>query len=367
MLDDQDSTQSPERLAALYRYQILDTPREPAFDQLVELAASICEAPISVINLIEGHRQWFKAEVGLGIRETPLDISICRHVLLQPGITVIEDMRDDQRLCFNPLVNKDSGLRFYAGCLLEDPNGQGIGTLCVLDRRPRELSGSQRKALKTLADQVLAQMELRLAISQKNELLAQKDLLLQEVNHRTKNNLQLISSLIQLQARRLTNPIAKKALMDTQARISSIALMHEKLYQASDTESVDLSVFLDSLIDGLRDTVSAKVRFEVDTVPVYVSLDKAIPLSLIVNELITNALKYAYPGAGTVWLSLAERDQRFELRVWDEGVGLPQGFDIHTSRSLGMKLITSLAKQIGSEAELKALSPGVECRLRFTR
>lgn len=171
-----DPAGSLERLSALRSYGILDTPRESDFDELVELAAQICDAPISVVNLIEDHRQWFKAEVGLGIRETPLDVSICRHVLLQPGITIISDLRDDPRMCANPLVTGDSGLRFYAGCLLETPEGHGIGTLCILDRSPRILTARQQIALKTLANQVMAQMELRRSLQQKTKLLEQKEM-----------------------------------------------------------------------------------------------------------------------------------------------------------------------------------------------
>jgi GAF domain-containing protein len=182
-----DPADSIERLAALRSYEILDTPRESEFDELVQLAAEICEAPISVVNLIEDRRQWFKAEVGLGIRETPLDVSICRHVLLQPGITMISDLRNDPRMCANPLVTADSGLRFYAGCLLETPDGHGIGTLCVLDRSPRVLTSRQQSALKTLANQVMAQLELRRSLRQKTRLLEQQEMLLKEVNHRTKS------------------------------------------------------------------------------------------------------------------------------------------------------------------------------------
>ena len=203
---DPASADSSARLAALYSYEILDTPREAEFDDLVQLAANICGAPISVINLIETHRQWFKAETGLGIRETPIDVSICRHVLLQPGITVIPDLRADARMCLNPLVTADNGLRFYAGCLLETPDGQGIGTLCILDNRPRDLRPEQLFALRTLAAQVMAQMELRKSLKHKTVLLEQKDTLLKEVNHRTKNNLQLISSLLNRQAGHIADP-----------------------------------------------------------------------------------------------------------------------------------------------------------------
>jgi two-component sensor histidine kinase len=355
------------RLAALYSYDILDTPRETAFDDLVSLAGQICGSPISVINLIEEHRQWFKAEVGLGIRETPLDLSICQHVLLQPGITVIPDLRNDPRLCANPLVTAENGLRFYAGCLLETPEGQGIGTLCILDHRERELSPQQLSALRTLAAQVMAQMELRKSLRQKTVLLEQKDLLLKEVNHRTKNNLQLIVNLIQLQLRQMTDDTARAALQDTSRRIMSIAAVHEKLYRADQVDAVDAAGYLHEVLDGLQATVQADIHFEVRLASVMLPLDKAIPLALIVNELVTNSLKYAYPDAtdGVIHVELTCTAGQLTLRVADHGLGLPSGFEQRRSRSLGMRIITSLASQIGAQVAFGNLRPGVECIVRF--
>ncbi len=126
-----------ERLEALARYEILDTPREPQFDDVARLAADIFEAPIAVVNLIAEGRQWFKAEVGIGADELPLDVSICAHAILQPGIFVVPDTTQDARFVRNPLVSGEPGLRFYAGALLETPEGLPLGTVCVLDTKPR--------------------------------------------------------------------------------------------------------------------------------------------------------------------------------------------------------------------------------------
>ena len=107
-----------DRLAALESYAILDTPLEPLFDDLVELAADVCEAPIAVINFIADGRQWFKAEKGIGARELPLDVSICRFAIQQSGMFVVPDLSQDPRFKANPLVMEPGGLRFYAGALL---------------------------------------------------------------------------------------------------------------------------------------------------------------------------------------------------------------------------------------------------------
>jgi PAS domain S-box-containing protein len=159
-----------ERLAALDRYGILDTPREPEFDDIVRLAADIFEAPIAVVNLIASGRQWFKAEVGIGAEELPLDVSICAHAILQPDIFVVPDTTKDERFARNPLVVGDPGLRFYAGALLETAEGLPLGTVCVLDTKPRPqgITDRQRLTLQVLANQVMSQLELRRIVAERD-------------------------------------------------------------------------------------------------------------------------------------------------------------------------------------------------------
>lgn len=160
-----------DRLSALQAYGILDTEPEQAFDDIVHLAARICEAPIAVVNLIDRGRQWFKAETGLGVRETPLDTSFCAHALLQDEGMVIPDATKDSRFDCNPLVTGESGLRFYAGRLLKSADGFALGTLCVLDTRvrPEGLTPLQADTLDILSRQVMAQLELRRAIREREE------------------------------------------------------------------------------------------------------------------------------------------------------------------------------------------------------
>ena len=158
-----------DRLNALDRYEVLDTTREPEFDDIVRLVADVFEAPISVVNLIARNRQWFKAEVGIGADELPLDVSICAHAILQRGIFIVPDTTQDARFDCNPLVTRDPGLRFYAGALLETPNGLPLGTVCVLDTKPRPegVTPRQRLALEVAARQVMAQLELRRALAER--------------------------------------------------------------------------------------------------------------------------------------------------------------------------------------------------------
>ena len=190
-----------ERIAALKSYDILDTPPEPDFDDLLQLVAQICEAPRAAISLIDADRQWFKSEIGLAMRETPLDVSICSDIVLKPGLTVVQDATKDPRFVSHPLVTGPPHIRFYAGVLLETSEGVALGTLCVLDDDVRELTEPQAFALRTLAHQVMALLELRRAVAQRDQALAAREraeegkkLLTRELHHRVKNTLATVQA-----------------------------------------------------------------------------------------------------------------------------------------------------------------------------
>ncbi len=148
------------RLEALRQYSLFDSPPEQAFDDLTTLAAHICEAPISLISLIDERRQWFKSMVGLSATEIPRDVSFCAHTILQPDLFIVPDAAQDERFADNPLVTGPAHIRFYAGAPLLTRDRQALGTLCVMDRVPRQLSPSQQEALSALSRQVMAQLEL---------------------------------------------------------------------------------------------------------------------------------------------------------------------------------------------------------------
>ena len=149
------------RLAALDSYNVLDTPREQDFDDLALLASTICDTPIAVINLIGEDRQFFKAEVGLGVRETPLDTSFCARAILENDFLIVPDATKDPRFENNPLVTGTPHIRFYAGVLLKSDDGLPIGTVCVLGHEPKQLTNAQKTALEALGRQVMSHLELR--------------------------------------------------------------------------------------------------------------------------------------------------------------------------------------------------------------
>ena len=139
-------------IAALRRFQVLDTPPEAQFDALVEVASAVCGKPISLISLVDTDRQWFKANVGLpGAQQTPRDVAFCAHTVLGDGIFEVEDATRDARFADNPLVIGQPDIRFYAGAPLKLSNGERVGTLCVIDRVPGKLTAEQRGVLSRLA------------------------------------------------------------------------------------------------------------------------------------------------------------------------------------------------------------------------
>ncbi|WP_218033545.1 GAF domain-containing protein [Adhaeribacter aerolatus] len=154
------------RLQALLAYKILDTPAEREFDDLAALAAYICDTPIALITLLTEDRQWFKARIGISAPETPRCHSFCQYAIEKADILEIPDALQDIRFFQNPFVLGEPNIRFYAGSPLVNADGYKLGTLCVIDKFPRELSESQKMALGSLANQVVAHLELRLKIRQ---------------------------------------------------------------------------------------------------------------------------------------------------------------------------------------------------------
>jgi len=154
------------RIDSLRSYQLLDTPFEAAFDDVVRLVAYVCQTPISLVTLVDDQRQWFKAAVGIADRETHRDVSFCAHAIVEPTeMLEVQDTHTDERFNTNPFVVAAPHIRFYAGVPLVSPEGHALGTLCTLDNRPRKLDDKQREALRAIANTVSTQLELRRTIA----------------------------------------------------------------------------------------------------------------------------------------------------------------------------------------------------------
>ena len=299
-----------ERLAALRSYGILDTPLEQDFEDIVRIAAHVCNAPISVINLIDDTRQWFKAEIGLGVRETPLDVSICAHAILQPGLFVVDDTTKDARFSCNPLVTGKPHLRFYAGALLETPEGLPLGTVCVLDYKPRELTSEQAFTLRALARQVMAQLELRRGLAEAEEARRQQQLLIRELHHRVKNTLATVQAIMGSTARASTT--MEQFQHAFIGRIASLAKTHSLLTEER-WQTISLRDLVCLELEPYDDATVKRIHIQgpaIDLPP-----EMAVPLGMAIHELTTNAVKYGslseFGGAVAVtWDILTEGSER---------------------------------------------------------
>lgn len=180
------------RLKALYDYDVLDTEAEKIFDDLTQLAAQICDTPITLISLVDPNRQWFKSKVGLEAEETSREIAFCAHAIHQKEIFEVEDTLQDTRFFDNPLVTSGPNIRFYAVTPLISRDGHAVGTLCVIDDKPNKLTDNQRQALEVLGRSVISQMELRKHIKELKKANEHKTEFLSNMSHELRTPLNAI-------------------------------------------------------------------------------------------------------------------------------------------------------------------------------
>ncbi len=348
------------RVAALRDYDILDTPQESDFDDIAKLASAICGAPISVVNLIDADRQFFKAEVGLGVRETPLDNSICGHVILEHDFVEIEDTHEDSRLQDNPLCTPEAGLRFYAGAILRTADDLPIGTLCVLDYRPRRLSPFQRDAIVVLARQVMTQLDLRRA-------LKMQVMMRNEIDHRVKNSLLSVSALVRLERSRSTDATLSAALDAVGQRVDTIALVHQELHRPGAGDDVDLGNYIGKLSDLLRRIAPASVEVRAEIEHVSVPARLVAPVGMIVSEFVMNSIKHAFPDGrpGRVAITVTERaNGEVALLCEDDGVGFGEPAE-GAPIGLGLRIIDASVAQLRGRAEKPRSESGVRLQVVF--
>ena len=358
-----------DRLAALRSYRILDTSPEPAFDDLVQLAARACQAPIALISLIDERRQWFKAEVGLGVRETALDRSICLTATLQPGMTIVPDLTEDPRFARNPLVTGEPHLRFYAGAVLKTPEGVPLGALCVLDCMPRDLTEEQASTLTMLARQVMSQLELRRAIAERDERLEasqqieqRQTLLVRELHHRVKNTLATVQALVGATGR--SSGSFKEFYHSFSNRIVSLAKTHNLLTEDY-WQTASLRVIALNELKPFAD--SRQPRFMLIGPSVELSADLAVPVGMALHELTTNAVRYGALSVPTGYVrvqwTLDEHEGVRKLHLEWREFGGPQVKEPQ-HRGFGSTLLQRvLPMQCKAEVEVHYASDGLRFRM----
>ena len=232
------------RLEALRGLDIHDTAPEGAFDDLARLAAKVCSTPSALVSLVDQDRQWIKAKVGLDVTETPRDLSVCAHAILEHDVCVIPDLAADPRFSANPMVTSGPNLHFYAGAPLVTAEGLALGMVCVLDHKPRELSEEQKGLLRSLARQVMAQLELRREVKSLARAIAERDAAQRELRS-SEQRLQAI----------LDSTTAVVYAKDTQGRYVVINRQFEDLFHVSRQQMMgktDLDVFPKEAAEAFR-------------------------------------------------------------------------------------------------------------------
>lgn len=325
-----------ERIKALRAYAILDTPADKHFDDLVVVASYICETPIAMVSLVDTDRQWFKAKVGLEVEQTSRDVAFCGHAILEDTILEVPDATADPRFAENALVTGDPGIRFYAGVPLITSDNFALGTLCVVDRQPRELNDAQREALAALARQVVAMIESHRAYVQVRELARQKEEFLRVASHDLKNPLQAIQGASELLAlfteREHSSPEMREFIEMIQNRAEVMQRIIEDFVDCQALEDGQLRIARapTDLAEMAREVVAGQMAIAKDkdialtlaVVPPVppASVDRA-RIAQVLENLVGNALKFS-PRGTAVTLRLSTVAQRLRCEVVDQGPGL---------------------------------------------
>lgn len=328
------------RLQNLKAYRVLDTAPEPGFDRITRCAAQIAETPIALVSLVGAERQWFKSRHGLGATETPRSISFCHHAVKAGTPMVVENALEDPRFRDNPLVTGEPHIRFYAGAPLITPAGHAIGTLCVIDTKPRSLSQDALRRLGDLAGLVVDQMELRSSVSRLAEADTIKNRFFAQISHDFRTPLNAIIGF----AEAMRAGIGVKSEDKRNEYLDLIAgsghalhdLIGEMLDLARDGKAVNVEdmnpVELRDLMRNVGDDLDHMVRSKkvriVNAIPPEASAftSRAV-LRRVLTNLVSNAIKYNKPG-GTVEVGCETgKFGKVRISVTDTGIGIHS--DLH--------------------------------------
>jgi len=324
------------RLAALHQLRILDTAPEPELDDLTNMVAFVCGTPMAVVSLVDSDRQWFKSRFGVSEIETPREISFCQHAILQRGLFVVPDARLDERFRDSPLVLDGPRIRFYAGAPLLDDDGHALGTLCTMDRVPRELSRQQGEALLTLARQASAHLRLRKAYDSLSKLEELRDSLTHMIVHDLRQPLQsLIGGLETLPILGDLNEEQLEFVQLSAEGGQTLLQMINDLLDIGKMESgtltlersrIDPHACATHALQQVRNLAREKdleLRCELPAGDAELEAD-ADKLRRVLANLLGNAIKFT-PRGGSVSLSgqLHPADDSYRISVTDTGEGIP--------------------------------------------
>jgi signal transduction histidine kinase len=319
------------RLQTLRDFEILDSGEEIEFDEIVALASKICESEISLISLIDESRQWFKAKVGLATDETDRDIAFCAHAINDDQIMEVQDTHEDQRFFDNPLVLDDPRIRFYAGMPLETQSGYRLGTLCVIDSKPKQLNEHQRFALRVLANQVIKLMELRIRNFELQRSIETRNRLLAIISHDVKAPLQSLGMLADFMADDTMGTDEMKTMAVEIGKVANRTgnLVENILNWATNIddhknikkEVIHLNAIIHEISELYAPLLAQKnlsLKINLGTAKV---LGDAEMIKFIFRNLIGNAIKFS-ENAPVEVTTIRSSDGSWQLQVQDHGIGM---------------------------------------------
>lgn len=317
------------RLEALYSYNILDTPRESVFDDITRLASTICGTPMASITLVDAERQWFKSEIRMGARETPIDASICAHAILEDDVLIVPDASADARFATHPGVVGGSKVKFYAAALIKTPDGLPLGTVCVLDSEPRTITDAQLDMLRVLARQVTAQLELRMRLTASEQTSEHRARLLASSGYGLQQPLftamlavhAVMADVLPHQLKRLA--LADESLERIKRTVNGmlVAASGKSTFTLNEFVDADLGPVLDFVRENFTPPAERKtIRLRVRPTTLHVKSDPT-QLETLIGNLVANALKYT-GGEGRVLVGCRRRDARVDIHIIDTGIGM---------------------------------------------
>lgn len=341
------------------------------FEALAEFLSETLEMEFVCIDRLHGdalhartlavyHQGVFEDNITYALKDTPCAEVVHRNVCCFPR-NVCELFPDDP-------VLREISAESYAGITLRNASGQTTGLIAVIGQRPLEDMRLVESILHLVGVRASGELERLMAEEATEASLRDKELLLREIHHRVKNNLQIVSSLLSLQEMNVENEAALQVLAESRGRVASMALIHEQLYRSHTFSRIGVEGYLRELLPRLVTSFSRNrdIRVEISASGVELNIDQAIPFGLLVNELATNALKHAFNGRhrGTVRVDVALRDDSLYLVFEDDGVGLPVDIDLSTAGTLGLQIVKLLAGQLHGEFGVQA-GQGTRFALHF--
>ncbi len=340
-----------DRLKALYKYDILDTEPEGIFDDVVELASCICNTPIALISLIDADRQWFKAKIGLDASQTDRSMAFCSHAILNDHILEVSDALEDERFADNPLVTGDPNIRFYAGAPVITNDGYKLGTICAIDTVPHKLNKNQQKALRSLANQVRANLDLRFRTERLKELNEEKNRFFSMLAHDLRSPVKNLIGLCEY-LEECFEKMEAEVMRDTLQDMKQISGKVDKLmadilswirFDRGEMLYKPTTLNLRNTVYGVRDllgylAVQKQITLSINCPENIEVMADSTMLHSIIQNLLTNALKFTHPG-GSASINCEFDGSKVSIEFSDTGVGIPAS-SIESAFSIGSSFTT---------------------------